>query len=119
MKKIEMAQCQSRIDFIKARIVQIEGEMRDVLEGTSEEWKQAPFSDKKVEFDVLRIGKAKQLLEEQIRELNNHKRELEIVLMRRKGLESLKDKQLSDYKVDENRREQKRLDETYSLIRKK
>lgn len=39
--------------------------------------------------------------------------------MRRKGLESLKEKRFMDFKLDERRKSQKRLDQNYQLLKGK
>lgn len=119
-KQLELARVHSEIEQIKQQISQLETENRSVFErGSSGQemtgaWAKLLFD--RVEFNLKSVdGLSEQML--QVKEvLEEKKKELLEISQRRRALEKLKDKKLSEFKLLSSRKEQKQLDENYQLL---
>lgn len=77
------------------------------------------FLSQKIERDSKETLKIERMIRKEKEDLENKRYELGVISMRRKGLESLKEKRLNEFKLDERRKLQKRLDQNYQLLKGK
>ncbi len=117
MKRMEIASCLSRIRFIKNRLETIESELRELVSKSTGEWAMgwAYFQSQKVKLHADERVKLLALNVKEEAELTKRKRELERLLYRKKALESLREKQLKEFKALKNRKEQSEMEELFRL----
>lgn len=119
MKQMEVASIVQRIQFLKNRSISIQNGMRKTLEmtrgGESPEW--FAFYTSKLEMDVKESHRIDSLIIDEQQLLLKKQEELREIIMKRKSLESLREKRYRDFKTEQNRKIQKQLDEIYQLTR--
>lgn len=119
MKKMEVAAVIQRIQFLNNRKATIEQNMRKTLEltrgGASPEW--FVFYTSKMELDVHEVRRMETLAREENILLEKKQEELKLILLKRKSLESLREKRFKDFRTTQNRKLQKQLDEIYQLTK--
>ena len=77
----------------------------------------APYQAAKIPVDVEELKIVGESIERENVKLSEKREELNRIIMRRKGLESMRNGRLSEYRVTEQRLAQKSLDETHQLLR--
>lgn len=117
VKKMEMSAASQRVAFIRHRIEELSTGLRDLLgkfhAQTSSEW--AHYHTTKIAFDSKEIGKLEKVLANEIQAMEKIKRELERIFRKKKALESLREKREQEFRVQENRRQQKILDDAHQM----
>lgn len=115
VKKMEVATIIQRVNFLKRRKDGLEAGMRDLLskhhEQLSSEWTY--YHTSKITLDAKEISKLEDLMVKENAALEKSKGELGRLLMRKKSLETLKEKRHQEFKMQESRRQQHRLDDIY------
>jgi flagellar export protein FliJ len=122
VKKMETAALIQRIQEMERRKTERGNTIRSLLEQSRNqlayglEW--VPYQTGKLQADCKEI----ELLEQEIigakHELAGKKEDLARLAMRRKALDTLKDKRRSEHRIQEERKDQKKLDELYRLSTK-
>ena len=84
-------------------------------DGVSLEW--APYASIKIPHDVQEIRILETKIANEKNSLEQRKIELKQVVMRRKGLESLRGKRLREFTLERDRTLQKRMDEWHRIVR--
>ncbi len=121
MKKLEVSAVAQKVIVLESRKDQLRQNVNELLKQQLErlkfgtEW--LSFLAQKVEQDTKETQKIERMLRKEKEDLENKRYELGVISMRRKGLESLKEKRLSDFKLEERRKAQKRLDQNYQLLK--
>jgi hypothetical protein len=119
MKKMELASVTQRIVFLGKRKTQVDEILRQLLsrnsEHTNTDWSY--YETNKISLDAKESIRLGLLIQEETAHLEKKKRELSRLMMRKKGLEALKEKRAAEFKLVEARREQKKLDETFQLTK--
>ncbi|NBX69362.1 MAG: hypothetical protein EBR01_10420 [Proteobacteria bacterium] len=121
MKKLEVSAVAQKVIVLESRKDQLRQNVNELLKKQKErlqfgtEW--LSFLAQKVEQDTKETQKIERMLRKEKEDLENKRYELGVISMRRKGLESLKEKRLSDFKLEERRKAQKRLDQNYQLLK--
>ena len=114
-KKIELANQIRKIEMLKGKRKKLIDEIRILLSKKEEQidvqW--MCYRDDKVIFDRREIEKIENLLKSEEELLSQKKEELNAVVMRRKGLESLREKRKLEFDKVQSKREQKNLDDNY------
>ena len=117
MKRMEVASVVQRIQFLNNRKVSIEQNMRKTLElvqgGASMEW--TVFYGSKMELDVKESHRLENLVKDEELLLKDRQKELAEIMLKKKSLESLRDKRWKDHRNIQSRKLQKELDEIYQL----
>lgn len=121
MKKLEVSAVaqkvvalESKKDYLRQNVNALLDKQKERLQfGT--EW--LSFLAQKIEQDTKETLKLERMIRKEKEDLDNKRYELGVISMRRKGLESLKEKRFSDFKLDERRKAQKRLDQNYQLLK--
>lgn len=117
-KRSEIAGLNKKIEALKAELARSNTGLRALLEDEgkrfSSDW--APFVAARVPSLAEAIRGFEADLRERERVAAEKRIELNRILMKRKGLESLKGKRLREYRLKESRREQKRLDEVHQIL---
>lgn len=118
-KRLEIARLMAEEEEWKVRCRALDENLATLL-GTenkrfSAEW--APYAAAKVPADQAERALLERKIIEKEREITAKKSELNRLLLKRKGLDSLRDKRHRDHRVGEARRDQKRLDDNYQILR--
>lgn len=120
-KRLEIARLLKDRERLNARRTELEGNLRTLLGSThgliALEW--APYLASKVPADAKEIREVDEKLKAKDTEIGTKKTELNRLLLKRKGLESLKGKRHRDFRMGESRREQKRLDDNYQILKQR
>ncbi len=123
MKKLEISTLVQKLNVLEDRrnslrnnVNELLGKQREKLESGTE-W--LGFLSQKIERDSKETLKIERMIRKEKEDLENKRYELGVISMRRKGLESLKEKRLNEFKLDERRKLQKRLDQNYQLLKGK
>lgn len=118
-QRLEIARLIKEVERLGARKAELEANLVALLggagNGLSLEW--APYRALKVPSDAREIRDIDGKMRLTESEIGLKKAELNRILMKRKGLESLRDKRLKDFRMNEARREQKRLDDNYQVLK--
>ena len=115
MKKMEIVSIQKRITFLEDRRRLIAGiDAADPLPPTDVLFSldQGGFGREGREADRGNVWRRRESI------WRKKKAELSRLMMRKKGLESLKEKKRQEFQVESNRRAQRRMDDLYSVRRK-
>ncbi len=121
MKKLEISVIAQKVNALEFKKDNLRRNINELLDKQKErlqygtEW--LTFLSQKIEQDTQETLKVERVIRKEKESLENKRYELGVVSMRRKGLESLKEKRLSDFKLDEQRKFQKRLDQNYQLLK--
>ncbi len=119
MKQMEVSAVIQRVNFLKNRKKSIGEGMRKALEltrgGESPEW--FAFYTSKLEMDVREGHRIDALIADENVVLKRTQDELKDIVLKRKSLESLREKRYKDFKTQQSRKLQKQLDEIYQLTR--
>ena len=121
MKKLEVSALIQKVSLLEKRKDSLREGINQLLEKQKErlqygtEW--LAFLSQKIEQDNKETLKLERLIRKEKEDLENKRYELGVISMRRKGLESLKEKRFADFKIDERRKSQKRLDQNYELLK--
>jgi len=114
--RMEIARLLKEAERLTARRAELESNLERLLGGQlSLEW--APYRAQKVPSDAREMRELEGKIRERRNEIEFKKVDLNRVLMKRKGLESLRGKRLGDFRMQETRREQKRLDDNYQILK--
>jgi flagellar biosynthesis chaperone FliJ len=73
----------------------------------------------KIALDAKEATETEKRIVEETKHLAKRKEELKRIMMRKKGLEALREKKDHEYRTEEARRTQKSLDDLYSLRRER
>ncbi len=122
MKKMEVAAVAQRVNFLQKRIGELGDSIRSILLEQQLKLSQGfdwiHYQSEKISLDAKETAKLEKMLVEENLLLEKRRRELNRIILRKKALESLKQRKLSEFKVHESRRNQKELDEIYQLTRR-
>lgn len=117
LKKMEVAAQIGKIRFLEVRKIKLQENIHSIFSRREKkvdlDW--APYDADKVTLDKSDLDRLELQLTEQKSILDQKKEELGRALMRRKGLEKLREKRQAEYKKDEQKKAQTRLDETFQL----
>jgi len=119
-KRMELATVQQRIGFLKRRRTELELNIQQLLHmhaGVKCDW--VVYQTNKITLDTREVERFGKLIAEEQILLDKKKSELSRLLMRKKALETLREKQWSEHRVREARREQTRIDEAFRLAKGK
>jgi flagellar biosynthesis chaperone FliJ len=119
VKRMEVAAAMQRVNFLQNRIADVERSLRDLLArhpGVETDW--APYQTSKIALDAKELGRLSGLLTTEKLALEKKQRELSRLLMRKKGLEGLREKHLAEHRLEESRRMQKNIDESVQTLRR-
>lgn len=123
MKKLEVSTLTQKVVALESQKDSLRKNINELLEKQKErlqfgtEWLE--FLSRKIEQDTRETIRLERVIRNEKEELDNKRYELGVIAMRRKGLESLKEKRFSDFKLEDRRRSQKRLDQNYQLLKGK
>jgi flagellar biosynthesis chaperone FliJ len=123
MKKLEVSALVQKVTALELRKDRLRTNVNELLEKQKEklsfgtEWLQ--FLNQKIELDSKESLKLERMIRKEKEDLENRRYELGVISMRRKGLESLKEKRMFEFKMVERRKAQKRLDQNYQLLKGK
>ncbi|MBM4317101.1 MAG: hypothetical protein FJ116_06440 [Deltaproteobacteria bacterium] len=123
MKKLEVSALIQKVNVLEQRQILLRSNVNDLLEKQKEkisfgtEWLQ--FLNQKIECDSKESLKLERMIRKEKEDLENRRYELGVISMRRKGLESLKDKRMYEFKLNDRRKAQKQLDQNYQLLKGK
>ena len=121
VKKMEVAASVQKIGFLQGRKNALNESIRSLLEKTRDglsigmDW--VYFQNSKIENDLNEIKKTDVMRAEEQHKLGLLRIELSKITMRKKALESLRDKRLREFRLQQGRRVQKQLDDIYQLTR--
>lgn len=114
---MEVATQIGKIKFLENRKIKLQENIHLIFSRQEEkvdlDW--APYDTDKVILDRSELERLESQLTEQKSILDQKKEELGRALMRRKGLEKLREKKQAEYKKDDHKKTQTRLDEAYRL----
>lgn len=117
--RLEISSLMKEAERLTARCRELEANIQALLgtagQTVSLEW--APYVATKIPADAKEIEEVGGKLKAKETEIGCKKKELNRLLLKRKGLESLKDKRRKDFRMIENRRDQKRLDDNYQILK--
>ncbi len=117
MKRMEVSSLVQRVAFLERRKDELARGVREVLEQShrviTPAW--AVFQNNKISLDAAEVSRLEKLLIEEQRMLEKRKGELNRILMRKRGLDTLRDKRLAEHRTEESRHEQKQADENHQL----
>jgi hypothetical protein len=117
--RLEIARLLKEAEALAARRRELEANLEALLgpddRRLSLEW--APYVAGKVPSDAGEIRNVDKQAKAKQSEIGIKKAELNRLLLKRKGLESLKGKRLRDFRMSEGRRDQKRLDDNYQILK--
>lgn len=122
VKKMEVAASIQKVHFLGRRREELRSSMRGLLEKSnanlqiSMDW--IYYQNSKIEIDLKETRRIEAMLSEENEELKRKKSELLRLTTRKKALESLREKRLKEFKLQQGRRIQKQLDEVYQLNRR-
>jgi flagellar biosynthesis chaperone FliJ len=120
-KKMEVAASLQKLHFLKGRKSSLADNIRNVLAKTYEngyfDLANAAYFTEQINLTKLENDRLERFIREEENLLKKKQQELSRLQMRKKGLESLREKRLQEFKLRESRREQKQIDDTYELIR--
>lgn len=111
VKKMEVSAQMKRVEAMLRRCEKLRSEMQLLLSRVPAEMEFAPYAMAQVQTNAEEVVKLQQLIDEENEILAKRKAELSRLFMKRKAAESLREKRLKEFQTDENRGEQKRLDE--------
>ncbi len=123
MKKLEVSALVQKVNILEFRKDQLAQNVKKLLQNQNErlqsgtEW--LSFLSQKIEQDSKETLRVERVIRKEKEDLENKRYELGRISMRRKGVESLKEKRFADFKLDEGRKSQKRLDQSYQLLKGK
>lgn len=121
LKKMEVATETQKLRFIQGQHDSLIQSMRNTLSMQTEklsvgtEW--LSYQTQKIAWDSKESVRLEKLMREQEELLENKKYELNRIILRRKGIESVKEKRYAEYKFEQNRKAQKTLDENFQLLK--
>ncbi len=117
--RMEIARLLKEAELLAARKSELEANLERLLGGDglqlSLEW--APYRAQKIPADAREMRELEGKIREKQAAIGLKKAELNRILMKRKGLESLRGKRLKDFRMIETRRDQKRLDDNYQILK--
>lgn len=122
-KRTEIATLRQAIHSGEQRKIGLEGSIRKMLVDSrarlaiNASW--VPYEVQKIDADSKEILKIERELVKHHETLLIKQEELSRLSMRKKALESLKDKRKLDFSLNQSRREQKLLDESYRTVKRK
>lgn len=114
VKKMELASIAGRIRFLTDRIAEMRGVLRDLLSRPHDS-AFAVFQTQKIAADAREVSRLESVLRNEETALEKKRRELNRILMRKKGLESLREKRHQEFRMEKNRREQRKLDDLHQI----
>ncbi len=119
MLKMEVSQLQRYLTVLLNQVSKLEEESKLLLEDTprklSENAAWAPYQTAQVGVNTKRIHELEVNVDRVENELSIKKLELGRHAMRRNALENLRVSKLQEFKVEERRRDQKKMDELFQL----
>lgn len=120
-KKAELASAIQRTDELQQQHVALAASQHQLLQTASRfvDLARAPYQNAKVRADMLDLQRLEQAISQEKGRTEKLKQDLGRLAMRRKALESLREKRQQDFRVSENRREQHAIDETFRVLPKK
>lgn len=123
MKKLEVSTLTQKVVALELQKESLRKNINELFEKQKErlqfgtEW--LDFLSRKIEQDTRESLRLERVIRTEKEELDNKRYELGVISMRRKGLESLKEKRFADFRLEDRRRSQKRLDQNYQLLKGK
>ena len=119
-KKMEIAACLQKMKFLETRKTRLEGNIRDLLERVPKETDLhlVPYQGNKVAIDLKDLKLTELDMKRCNEELDMRRAELMNIARRKKALEALKARKEQEFRVSQNRKEQKNLDDTFQLTSK-
>lgn len=118
-KRLEIARLVKRVEELERRrqqaLANLAGILEDPVKRLDVGW--APFAADRVPHEAAEADAAERAITEVRGEIARKNGELNRILMRRKGLESLREKRYREHRMREARRDQKRLDEQFGILR--
>ena len=119
MLKMEVATLARRATELRARMVTLEEDTRRILEETplrlAENPAWAPYQTSQVALNTKRVRELQVKYDQVRNDWEIKKLELGRHAMRRKALENLRANKLSEFKIEETRKDQKKMDELFQL----
>jgi hypothetical protein len=117
--KLEIARLLKQAEGFRSRLGDLDSNLSALLGNVERtlalEW--APYVAAKIPLDARERREVETRLQAKQAEIGMKKAELNRCLLKRKGLESLRGKRLKDFRMGEARRDQKRLDDNYQLLK--
>ena len=115
-KKMEIVSVQKRIQLLESKHTRLESTMREMLTQQTTHWSAAMtfYHTRKIALDAKELREVEERIMAERAHLQKKKDELNQLMLRRKGLESLKEKKQAEFRVLENRRQQHRLEDIHS-----
>jgi len=117
MKKMEIASVNKKIAFLEHRISLSHSSLRKILEkcyeGNSQDYEY--YHTNQVALDAGQLKKLNEAVVVCKREKEDKVQELNRLMMRRKGLESLREKRWQEHRKVVSKKAQKDLDEAFQL----
>jgi flagellar biosynthesis chaperone FliJ len=119
-KKMEIAACMQKIQYLESRKERLNGNIRELLDRVPQDadLQLVPYQGPKISLDLKELKITELEIKKQTEELDMRRAELVNIVRRKKALEALKDKKAQEFRVEQSRREQKLLDQTYQLTSK-
>ncbi|NBX92166.1 MAG: hypothetical protein EB078_02760 [Proteobacteria bacterium] len=120
-KKIELAKVLRDLAQSKSLKESIERENLGLLKNQSQksqvgvEWLKL-FMDR-IDHNIISLEKLKVVIGEQQTVVDLKRKELNILSAKKKALETMRDKKMAEFKVIANRNAQKKLDESFELLK--
>lgn len=120
-KKGEYAAAVQRVGELKERHHLLAANQRAFLElaGRHPDMARAHYQNTKIRADLVELRKLEQAVANEQTAADKIRVELGRLAMRRKALESLRERRYQEYRVGETRHEQNRIDESYRNLPKK
>jgi hypothetical protein len=122
-KKMEFATTLQRTEFLKKRKQAVQESIFSACENPTEgsyiDLGLSLVQSEKLKFDREEILRLEILIRKEEETLEKKRSELAKLAMRRRGLENLKDKRYREFRLIEVRKDQKRLDENYQILKVK
>jgi flagellar export protein FliJ len=111
VKKMEIVSIRKQMDFLRRQKEGLEQTARGLLAGTALTYYQTT----KIALDVKLAVSLQGQIEEANQHLEKKKAELNRLMMRKKGLESLREKKKHEFRTLAGRRQQRRLEDLHAL----
>lgn len=120
-KKSEVAAALKRVTELKERHLALSASQREMLKIAAQrmDLAHAPYQSAKIRADIADLKRLEGAIANEQRMAEKYRAELARLAMRRKALESLREKRRDDFRVKETRREQAAIDEAFRIMPKK
>lgn len=122
-KKMEVAACLAKLGYLRRKKDALVENIRSILGSTYAngyfDLANTVYLTKQIEIDKSEGERLDRYIREEENVLRKKQSELSRLVMRKKGLESLKERRREEFRLQESRKEQKRIDEAYELTRQR